>query len=509
LILIGIIKKSFYYLSAHFKKKLKTLQINGLLKVKRGRNTVKTQNTFYKHLAIIIFIIILTLSNFGQPAVAQQKPLTFNQLLNFLQSKKDKLNFTQKKEIIIKAVKERGIDFKLVNSQAFQLLTVGADKEIINILKSLTQDKPNVNAELKDKKVVNSPTTNNFVAKVSNATKIIPEDPFEREIGEGNKARDERNYGDSEAAYRRAWRLNPRDLRAVYGLGNILSDQQRWEEAEKAYRQAIEIDSKDTQTYIALIFVLLQPIEMADTQKRYAEAEKLARKVIQLEPDNAFAYLELGTSLQMQGQVGKETESAYEKVIQLDPKFGLAYAYLGNLLKKRGMDNESAAAYSNAVRLASDVPSMILVADIFESQQHNTQSQILLKKALAEDPNNLTALLILGRILIKDGNFKEAEKILKRSVDVSPGNYVSYLLLVSLYSLNKNYLEIEETLLLASEAVSPNDKKRLGKEFEALGDNLMRIGKRKDAARVYRQSILLTSEKIELNDKLINAEGIR
>ena len=48
-----------------------------------------------------------------------------------------------------------------------------------------------------------------------------------------------------------------------------------------------------------------------------------------------------------------------------------------------------------------------------------------LRKAIAEDPRNTTALLLLGRALTTMGNYAEAERVLRRSLDVSPNGFVA------------------------------------------------------------------------------------
>ncbi len=330
---------------------------------------------------------------------------------------------------------------------------------------------------------------------------------FERAIAEGNEARDEREYSKAEAAYLRAQSLQARDSRAIYGLGNLFSDQQRWEEAESAYRTAIEFDPNAADSYVALSFVLTQPISSAKLGDRYAEAEKLARRAIKLDKENAFGYDQLGVALELQGKIGDETQTAYKTSIELDPNFALAYAHLGRLLRRRGFTNESSASYRTAIQLATDIPTMILVADVMQSQQKYVESEQLLREALREDPKNPTALYLLGRALTIRGSYDEAEKILKKSANVSPNSFVSYTLLSSLYMRRENFNDAEKYLLKALGMVSPIEKKRLAQDFESVGDGYLKNGKNKDAVRAYRQAIVLDNGKIILADKLAKAQG--
>ncbi len=329
---------------------------------------------------------------------------------------------------------------------------------------------------------------------------------FEKSIEEGNRARDEREYSKAEAAYLRAQSLKTKDSRAIYGLGNLYSDQQRWEEAEAAYRTAIEYEPKSPDAYIALSFVLTQPIVGMDLGDRYSEAEKTARQAIGLDPKNAVAFDQLGVALELGGSVGDETQNAYRKAIQLDPNFALAYAHLGRLLRRKGLNNDSAAAYRKAIDMSVDVPTMILVADVMQSQQRYLDSEELLRRALRQDPKNPTALYLLGRALTTRSSFEEAEKVLKKSAEISPNSFVSYALLGSLYTRREKFDDAEKYLMKAIRMVSANEKKRLAQDFEAVGDGFLRGGKNKDAARVYRQAIALDREKISLSDKLAKTQ---
>ncbi len=352
---------------------------------------------------------------------------------------------------------------------------------------------------------------NNEVANTDDVIIIVPQNSaeslkkdelFDTSIDEGNNARDSRDYVGAESAYSRALNIKPNDFRAVYGLGNIYSDQQRWEEAERAYREAIRLSPSTPEPYVAISFVLTQPITGKDLSPRYAEAEQTARKAITLDSQNPIAFDQLGVALELSGKIRQETRSSYEKAIKLDPEFALAYAHLGRLLRRTGQINESAEAYRKAMQFAKDVPTMILVADVMQSQQRYTDSEQLLRRALREDPKNPTALYLLGRALTTRSEYKEAEEVLRKSLKVSPNSFVAYALLGSLYSRRGEFKDAEKILTEALKVVSENERRRLAQEFEAVGDGWMSKGKPKDAFRVYQQAVALDTENAVLAEKL-------
>ena len=339
------------------------------------------------------------------------------------------------------------------------------------------------------------------------AAKTEYDEAFERAIEEGNTARDNREYVRAEAAYLRAQSVMTKDARAVYGLGNLYADQQRWEEAERAYRTAIRLEPTSPDAYVALSFVLTQPIAGANLADRYSEAEKTVKQAIALDRTNAVAYDQLGVALELGGVIGDETRDAYRKAIELEPNFALAYAHLGRLLRRKGLNNESDAAYLDSIRLAADVPTMILVADVMQSQQKYLESEQLLRQALRQDPKNPTALYLLGRALTTRGAYEEAEKVLKKSAEVSPNSFVAYSLLGSLFMRRGKFDDAEKYLMKALRMVSPNEKKRLAQDFETVGDGFASVGKNRDAARVYAQAVALDKEKMTLAEKLAKTKN--
>ncbi len=348
---------------------------------------------------------------------------------------------------------------------------------------------------------------NDVIIEVGGESDADLEGRFEQAIFEGNTSRNLRNYLKAEEAYSRATSLNPQDSRAIYGLGNIYSDQQRWEEAEKAYRQAIKIDPDNPAAHIAISFVLTQPVVGSNLGERYEEAEKMARRAIALDSKNAIAYDQLGVALELRGLIGSETENAYRKAIELAPEFALAYAHLGRLLRRHGLTSRSSAAYRKAIQLSNDVPTMILVADVMQSQQRYLDSEQLLRSALRQDPKNPTGLYLLGRALTTRKNFKEAEEVLKKSVEVSPKSFVSYALLGSMYYRSGELVKAEAALTQALSVISNNEKKRLAQEFEEIGDRHLKSNNYADALRVYQRAKDLDMTKNSLNIKIAQAKN--
>lgn len=328
---------------------------------------------------------------------------------------------------------------------------------------------------------------------------------YEDLIETGNTARDARKYAEAEDAYMRAASVKPKDSRAEYGLGNVYSDQRRWEDAEAAYRKALAIEPNFSTTHVALSYILTQPVSAPNLSARYEEAEKLARRAIQLAASNALAFDQLGAALELRGLIGAETEDAYRRAIKLNSTFAPPYAHLARLLRRRGLTKESEALYKTAIDHSNDVATMVLVADVMQSEQRFAESEKLLRKAVGEDPRNPSALILFGRALTALGQFGDAERVLKTSLTIGTNGYVANSLLGSLYLRQGKPELAENALQQALRFVSALEKRQLSQQFEAVGDAYMKTSKRINAERVYRQAIELDGERESLAGKLSKA----
>lgn len=346
------------------------------------------------------------------------------------------------------------------------------------------------------------------VAPVRTAPKVVIQrsavetERYEELIDQGNSARDERNYSSAEAAYLAAQRLDPRDARAFVGMGNLYSDQQRWENSEKAFRSAVAVEKNYVPLLTALSFVLARPLMAPNISERYAESESLARQAITLDPSDALAYDALGVALEMQGQTGTETETAYRRSIQLDRDLAPAYAHLGRLMRKLGRIAEANSAYREATTRAITVGNKLLVADTMHSDQRYAESLPILDLVLRLDAKNPTALTMLGRANTVLGKLADAERYILRSIEIAPASPLGYELLSSLRLRQGRLEEAESALNRTITFLAPFEKRRVASQFELIGDAFAKAGRSVNARRTYTQARSLDSERETLKSKL-------
>ncbi|MBV9958116.1 MAG: tetratricopeptide repeat protein [Acidobacteria bacterium] len=335
------------------------------------------------------------------------------------------------------------------------------------------------------------------------------EEMVEDKLDEGNEARDARDYPAAEKAYREASQLKPKDHRAYYGLGNIYTDQQRWEEAEKAYRQAVQYNQLSADAQVALSYVLVQPRSGGALAKRLVDAEMAARRAIQLQPNNAIAYDRLGVALEGRGLINSETEGAYRKAVETDPQFAVAHVHLGRLLRRMGRTSEGDPYYRRATELANDAPTLVFVAEAFDSEQRYDLAEPLLRRALQMDAKNVSALYFLGKLLVATRRYNEAEPVLQSVIEISPRSVAPYSLLGSAYLRQDRYEESERMYTRAGEFASAGERRNLAGSFGLMGvgDGYLKAGRSNDALRVYQRALEWDSTSAELPNRIARARG--
>ncbi|MBK4729794.1 tetratricopeptide repeat protein, partial [Oxynema sp. CENA135] len=82
----------------------------------------------------------------------------------------------------------------------------------------------------------------------------------------------------------------------------------------------------------------------AQSESRYEDAERTWRRVLEIDPNNAYAYIGLGNALYLQRKL-EEAISAYRRAIELNPQFAAAYNNLGIALYDQGKLEEAISAY--------------------------------------------------------------------------------------------------------------------------------------------------------------------
>ena len=129
-------------------------------------------------------------------------------------------------------------------------------------------------------------------------------------------------------------------------LGNKAYNEENYTLAEEHYRKGIELNPNYADAYNNLGVLL------AKDEKRFPEAEAKYNKAIELNPNYSEAYNNLGVLLAKDEKRFDEAEAKYNKAIELNPNDAEAYNNLGSLLTKdEKRFDEAEAKYNKAIEL--------------------------------------------------------------------------------------------------------------------------------------------------------------
>ncbi len=242
------------------------------------------------------------------------------------------------------------------------------------------------------------------------------------------------NIGRSAEILRKALAMFPDNDGLLYHFGRTLMGMGELEEAEEAFRKAYALnpDHHDYQYGIGLVY---------QRQKRWSNAVQtftdLSRKV----PERSIRYIDvlfgLGSSLERSGRFEDSVE-AFQKLINLSPRHAEALNYLGYMFAEKG------------IRL--------------------DEAETLVKRALAEDPDNGAFLDSLGWTHYQRGQYNEAEKLLDKAI----------------------HAEIKRN----------GDEDSISIIWEHIGDNAMTLGKQQKALESWQKAIQANPSNKKIGEKL-------
>ena len=111
----------------------------------------------------------------------------------------------------------------------------------------------------------------------------------------------------------------------------------------------------------------------------------------------------------------------YERVLVLDPQNRFAYYNLGLIDQTRGLQDKAAAEYEQAIAVAPGfTPALFNLAIIRSEQGAIDEAIVLYRNVIAVNEGDAGAHLNLGFLLIDSGERKEGERELARAVELDP-----------------------------------------------------------------------------------------
>lgn len=170
----------------------------------------------------------------------------------------------------------------------------------------------------------------------------------------------------------------------------------------------------------------------AQEAKKFSEAEELYRKAIELNPNYAYAYNNLGNILSNLERYD-EAEGFYRKAIDLDPNYALAYYNLGIILKSLNRYSEAETTYRKAIELdPNDALTYNNLGNILNDLERYDEAEAAYRKAIEIDNGDALYYHNLGVLLEILKRYEEAEAAYRKAIEVDPEFNTAYDSLSSL-----------------------------------------------------------------------------
>ncbi|WP_448192448.1 tetratricopeptide repeat protein [Azospirillum sp. sgz301742] len=215
-----------------------------------------------------------------------------------------------------------------------------------------------------------------------------------------------------------------RDAPTLFAAGVSHYKAGRLAEAEVAYRRSIELDPQYAWSWNNLGVVLMNRLG------RPAEAEVAYRKAIRLDPQYALAWNNLGRLLMNRLGRPAEAEVACRRAIELDPQYARAWNNLGAVLMDHlGRPAEAAVAYRKVIRLDPQYVSAWnnLGRLLMNRLGRPAEAEVAYHRAIELDPQYAWAWNNLGVVLMDHlGRPAEAEVAYRRAIRLDPQHTLAW-----------------------------------------------------------------------------------
>lgn len=278
------------------------------------------------------------------------------------------------------------------------------------------------------------------LASLQRAAELAPREPRVL-YALGNAYHEQGRLDDAVTAYQRAIDRDENFLRAHYNLGAVLVELGRYDEAERAYRVALapidqalaageNVDPVHARAYRNLGASHFQRRQWRDAVTAYSKAVRLDPTDASGQYHLGFAYYELGDD--------DAAASTYRRALDLDPALPLAYLHLARIARRQEQPDEAVRqARAGLSYLQGDdrVSAYRLLAEVHAAQGQSGEAEPAWREVLAARPDDLPALLALGRQLRLDGRLQEARPLIEHAFELAPAEPAAALELASLARL--------------------------------------------------------------------------
>jgi tetratricopeptide (TPR) repeat protein len=242
--------------------------------------------------------------------------------------------------------------------------------------------------------------------------------------------------------------VNDHELHYYYGL--IAIERENYELAFLQFEKALALDSTFSDGWRQLVYLSLR-------EKRLDDAHTYASRFIEAVPKSALAHRTLGTVLSARKQFSQSVK-VFESALALDSTDSYTWFELGSALERLKKIDAAAKAFGKVLLLKSaDAVTLNYLGYMWAENGIKLDSaQLLLEKALEQDPQNGAYLDSYAWVLYKSGNTEQAYTYIQQAlkfIDNDAVVFEHYGDILAAKKLFKESLEAyEKALALSSES---------------------------------------------------------
>ena len=286
--------------------------------------------------------------------------------------------------------------------------------------------------------------------------------PADAQLLVGDEQFDKGAFKESEAAYKKAMQLAPKDPAPIVGVARARLAKEEvpvdFNSAPKnatltacvvELRRAIKLDKDYAQAHLELGRALL-------VQGKAEDALASIRRALELDGTEAEAHSALGVGLLATGDL-ENAVVALVKAAELEPKSAARHSNAGTALVAAGRLADGIKAYEMALRLAPKDPGTLsdLGTALLASNEIDKAVEIL-TKAKSLSPKNPAILSNLGYAMRIKGDLKAAEAQFRAALELDDKLVSAWINLGSVQAIGGNYAEARVSLDKAK-AIDPTD----------------------------------------------------
>ena len=285
-------------------------------------------------------------------------------------------------------------------------------------------------------------------------------------------------------------------------------------EPAQADKQAVEFLKAVPGHPLAMLFLGIA----RRLQGRSESAIEILTPLVAVNPDAPMIHLQLGLALRETGQNEAAIQSM-RRAVAVKADFNDGWLALADILTATKDIEGADEAFAMYIRYSTREPHLVQPAAALR-ENRAADAEALLRKRLAQHPNDIAALCMLADIAERFDQIDEAELLLKRCLELAPGyKRARHNHAVILLRRNKTAAALQETdMLLVDEPRNPELRKlkaailvRL-RDYEesiqicqellneipnqptvwaSLGHMLKSVGRREECITAYRKAIAL------------------